>query len=196
MDALYQLRARVGMLRLSAGPLVGLVILDSQRIQQREYVRVPLSTDAWGFYDGHADPAALPADAPARLATPFGLPADDQDAQPFRLHVQDLSAGGLRGRTQQILMPGDDLTIDLPLPAAEPEAPTPVLVRGRVVALSDLPEPLNLRARVVRRVETGLPNDLACEIGVAFVDVSKAARERIIRFALSVQRDRRRRGML
>ena len=30
----------------------------------------------------------------------------------------------------------------------------PLHLRGRVVALPDLPEPLNLRARVVRLIET------------------------------------------
>jgi c-di-GMP-binding flagellar brake protein YcgR len=163
---------------LEPGPLVGLTILESRRIQQREYVRVPLSTEAWGFCDKPGAPV--------------------EEIAPFRLQVQDLSAGGLRGRTGGSLTPGDEITIDLPLPdALPPQTPQPLLLRGRVVALHDLPEPLNLRARVVRRVEMSLPDDaLACEIGVAFLDVPKEARERIIRFALSVQRDRRRRGML
>jgi hypothetical protein len=174
MDALYQMRARIGMRRLEPGPLIGLVILESRRIQQREYVRVPLSTEAWGICDKPSEPG--------------------QEAAPFRLQVQDLSAGGLRGRTNRYLAPGDELTIDLPLPDTKP--PTSLILRGRVVALHDLPEPLNLRARVVRRVETDFPEALACEIGVAFLDVPQEVRERIIRFALSVQRDRRRRGML
>jgi hypothetical protein len=71
-----------------------------------------------------------------------------------------------------------------------------VHLRGRVVALPDLPEPLNLRARVVRLIETGRPLDLTREIGVVFVDLTRATQERIIRFALDVQRDRRRRGMM
>ena len=66
-----------------------------------------------------------------------------------------------------------------------------------MVALPDLPEPLNLRARVVRLIETTWrPEHLEPEIGVVFVDVTRAARERIIHFALDVQRDRRRRGMM
>jgi hypothetical protein len=175
MDALYEVQATVGMTRLEPGPLVGLVILSSRRVQHREYVRVPLSTEARGFYAGPDPSGTL--------------------VWPFRLQVQDLSASGLRGRTGRTLMPGDEIAIDLALPTAEPAAPTPLPLRGRVLARPDLPEPLNLRARVVRRVETALRNDLDCEIGLAFLDVPKEDRERIIRFALSVQRDRRRRGM-
>ena len=67
---------------------------------------------------------------------------------------------------------------------------------GKVVAVPDLPESLSLRARVVRLIETGLSESLACEIGVAFLDVPREAQERMIRFALEVQLDRRRRGML
>jgi hypothetical protein len=178
MDALYRVRARVGMCRLAPEPLVGLLILESRRIQKREYVRVPLSTDARVYFGGPS--------------------TSDETANSFGLRVQDLSAGGLRGRTERSLTAGDELTIDLPLPDAPPPLPpTSLILRGRVVALHDLPEPLNLRARIVRQVETGLPEDaLSCEIGVAFLDVAKEVRERIIRFALRVQHDRRRRGML
>jgi hypothetical protein len=49
---------------------------------------------------------------------------------------------------------------------------------------------------VVRLVEVETEDQLICEIGVAFIDVTRDARERIIRFAMDVQRDRRRRGLL
>jgi c-di-GMP-binding flagellar brake protein YcgR len=49
---------------------------------------------------------------------------------------------------------------------------------------------------VVRLIETARYQDLSPEIGIVFVDLSKEVRERIIRFALEVQRDRRRRGMM
>ena len=61
MDALYQVQARIAMTRLAPQPLVGLEIQQSQRIQQREYVRVPLSTQAWGFSDGLVVPGEAPA---------------------------------------------------------------------------------------------------------------------------------------
>src|SRR5215216_1920570 len=44
MDALYQSEARVAFTTLAPAPLVGLTIVQAERIQQREYVRVPLST--------------------------------------------------------------------------------------------------------------------------------------------------------
>lgn len=179
MDALYQAQARVAFTRLAPAPLIGLTVLSSERIQQREYVRVPLATEARGLFVGARDTVR-----------------SGSGVQPFRLQVRDLSAGGLRGHSNLPLAPGDELAIDLPLPRADQEGEPAVHLRGRVVALPDLPEPLNLRARVVRLVETGGPDDLACDIGVAFVDVTGDVRERIIRYALDVQRDRRRRGML
>ena len=188
MDALYQADARVAFVRLAPEPLVGLTILDAERIQQREYVRVSLSTIATGQLVGSGSSVSQP------------------QAQPLQIQVHDLSAGGLRGRSDQPLAPGDEITIDLALPPAEdprtdqtrPERrpELPLHLHGRVVALPDLPEPLNLRARVVRLVETPRPTALNPEIGVVFVDLTREARERIIRFALDVQRDRRRRGMM
>jgi c-di-GMP-binding flagellar brake protein YcgR len=190
MDALYQADATVAFTRLAPDPLVGLTIVRAERIQQREYVRVPLSTVATGLYLGSpADPEHLPA-------------------QELHLDVHDLSASGLRGKSDLPLLPGDEIALDLELPRTDPNrsqnhhrqagrnVAVPVHLRGRVVALPDLPEPLNLRARVVRLIETGRPLDLTREIGVVFVDLTRATQERIIRFALDVQRDRRRRGMM
>lgn len=177
MDALYQVWGRVAMSRIADRPLVGLEILKSQRIQQREYVRVPLSTEAWGFHDGLIAPGETPL--------------------PVRLQVCDLSASGLRGRAELNLAPGDELAIDLQLPGAAGGASVvPLPLRGRIVALPDLSNALNLRARVVRRVDSPLAGDLSSEIGMTFLDVTKDARERIIRFALDVQREHRRRGIL
>lgn len=195
MDALYQAEARVAFARLAPEPLVGLTVLRAERIQQREYVRVPLSTVATGVYLG---PEAG---------------SDQAQEQVVHLEVLDLSAGGLRGRSDLPLSLGDELTIELTLPRSEDPSKTepvrsphplpehrlalPLHLRGRVVALPDLPEPLNLRARVVRLVERTMRREqLSPEIGVVFVDLTREARERIIRFALDVQRDRRRRGML
>jgi hypothetical protein len=191
MDALYQVQARVAFARLAPEPLVGLTILGAERIQQREYVRVPLSAVATGTY--------------------LGSTATSAQTQPLHLEVHDLSAGGLRGRSDLPLSPGDELTLDLPLPPAdgsrddlarprhlrsENRLDLPVRLHGRVVELLDLPEPLNLRARVVRLIETPRSQDLSPEIGIVFVDLTRETRERIIRFALEVQRDRRRRGMM
>ncbi len=40
---------------------------------------------------------------------------------------------------------------------------------------------------MVRLIDTGIEPTLECEIGVAFLDMPRAAQERIIRFALDVQ---------
>jgi hypothetical protein len=180
MDALYEAEARVALTRLAPDPLVGLVVQRAERIQQREYVRVPLSAEASGVYLG-------PSEA-ATLARP----------QPLRLKVVDLSASGLRGRGDLLLLPGDELEIELPLPGTQNDAAdVPIHLRRRLVSPPGLPAPLNLRARVVRLVEgVSSADDPAHEIGVTFVDVSRDLRERIIRYALDVQRDRRRRGMM
>ena len=193
MDALYQADGRVAFAQVVPEPLVGLTILHAERIQQREYVRVPLSAVASGLYLG-SEAGVAPG-----------------QSQHIQLQVSDLSAGGLRGRSDLPLTPGDELTIELPLPRTEDPKTEPVRthrlrpesrevlplhLRGRVVALPDLPEPLNLRARVVRLIEKQPSRELVPEIGVVFVHLTRDARERIIRFALDVQRDRRRRGML
>jgi hypothetical protein len=190
MDALYEAEARVAFTTLGPDPLVGLTVVRAERIQQREYVRVPVTAVATGLYLGsQADPEHLPA-------------------QELHLDVHDLSATGLRGKSDLPLLPGDEISLDLALPRTNPNpsqnhhrqsgrnVAVPVHLRGRVVSLPNLPEPLNLRARVVRLIETGRPLDLSREIGVVFVDLTRATQERIIRYALDVQRDRRRRGMM
>jgi len=177
MDALYAAEGRITFVRLGNEPLVGLTIDNAERIQQREYVRVPLSTAATGLHLGtETSDLAIPRE--------------------IHLDVFDLSANGLRGRANVPLTPGDEITFDLPLPKADAEPELPIHVRGKVVALPDLPEPLNLRARVVRLVEAAHAGGFSYEIGVTFLDIPREARERLIRFALEVQRDRRRRGMM
>src|SRR3954469_4873592 len=52
MDALYQAEGRVALTRLAPDPVVGLTIHSAERIQQREYVRVPLSAAATGLLVG------------------------------------------------------------------------------------------------------------------------------------------------
>jgi len=191
MDALYQTLGRVAFTRLAPEPLIGLTIHSVERIQQREYVRVPLSTEATGLLvaSGSTDPNGLLAGSHAGLDT-----GDEQLSVQFNVH--DVSAGGLRGSSDLLLEPGDELALDLRLPRADSDTDIPIHLRGRVVTLRNLPEPLYLRARVVRRIETALDEDFSHELGIAFVDVSKEARERIIRFALDIQRERRRRGMM
>ena len=73
---------------------------------------------------------------------------------------------------------------------------TPQNSRKTPAAPPNLPNPLNLRARVVRLIDTMHADDLSRDIGIAFVDVPQMAQERIIRFALDIQRERRRRGMM
>lgn len=180
MDAAYQVQAKVAFSRQNPEPVVGLTVQGAERIQQREYVRVPLATEAWALYLGSEDRPAI---------------LDDAADQPVHLEVRDLSAGGLRGRSNLPLAPGDELEIDLALPRAE-EIVAALRLDGKVVAQPDLPESLNLRARVVRLIDTGISGSPACEIGVAFLEAPREAQERIIRFALEVQRDRRRRGLL
>jgi hypothetical protein len=166
MDALYTLDARALGVRgdgPEGRPLLGLEVLDVTRVQQREFVRVPLAADAWA--------TVTPADGTRRRVG---------------LRVHDLSAGGLRGRSSAPLAPGDALDISLPLPNSQ----GPVAVRGTVVPLR---HSLDLRARVVRLVDAPTGPD-ECEVGIRFEDVPAEARERIIRFALNVQLEQRRRG--
>ncbi|MCC7370290.1 MAG: PilZ domain-containing protein [Chloroflexi bacterium] len=184
MDAAYQIHAKVAFARLDPEPLYGLAVRDLERIQKRAYVRVPVSAEAWAYYLGSAT---------------HHVDLDEAMEHPLHIDVRDLSAGGLRGRANLLLEPGDELEIDLALPRSEREIvpPTPQpSFSGKVIALPELSAPLSLRARVVRLIDTGIEPTLECEIGVAFLDMPRAAQERIIRFALDVQRERRRRGLL
>ena len=181
MDALYNAEARISGAKQGPNPLVGLTVERAERTQRREYLRVPLAADAEGTYLGRR---ARSKDDPA-LVEPV----------PLQMTVADLSAGGLRGRSTIPMQPGDELTLALPLPRSESSVAPSVNVRGRVVDLPDLPPPLNLRARVVRLCEP-VARGVTYEVGVAFIDVAREDHERIIRFAMEVQRDRRRRGMI
>jgi c-di-GMP-binding flagellar brake protein YcgR len=184
MDAAYQVHGMVAFARQEPQPLLGVSVRQSERIQQREFVRVPLATEARARYLG----------PDMRLAELYDL-----QEQPFRLEVRDVSAGGLRGRSDLPLSLGDELEIELVLPRLEKDSPPPAKVLsldGTPVHLPVLPDGLTLQARVVRLIETANVASLACEIGVAFVGLSRESQERIIRFALDVQRDRRRRGLL
>src|SRR4051794_12779149 len=79
MDALYAAEGRIAFARLAPDPLVGITIHHGERIQQREYVRLPLSTVATGLHLGNG---VHEISAPRTL----------------HLRVNDLSASGLRGR--------------------------------------------------------------------------------------------------
>ncbi|MGE3910314.1 MAG: flagellar brake protein [Chloroflexota bacterium] len=180
MDALYHMNARVAFVQVTPEPLVGLKVQAVERIQNRAYVRVPCSTEARGRHLGPASPTRT---SPVREV---------------RVNLHDLSAGGLRGRASHPVSPGDELEIELSLPSAG-RSNAATLLRGRdqQASLNASPEPLTLRARVVRLIGTPSAKDAAaCEIGAAFLDASKAAQERIIRFTLDVQREHRRRGLL
>ena len=162
MDARYTVRARLTAARTAPRPRLGVVIVGGERIQDREYFRVPLAIQA--------------------QATGIG---PDGETWLFALTVHDLSAAGLRARSQIPLATDAELRIALRLP--DPTTNVREILRSK---------PLNLRARVVRLIEPPRRPDLSCEIGVSFVDLPSRDRERIIRFALETQRERRRRGSI
>jgi hypothetical protein len=114
-DALYSVRARVVAKRPELGSGVGLQVLAGERIQRREYFRVPV---------GHAADEAwvLPEHGPERE---------------IKLHLVDISAGGLRvtvlgdrkAPNAPPLMVGDGLRVVATLPGV----PTRLQLEGRVV---------------------------------------------------------------
>jgi hypothetical protein len=151
MDARYTLQARLVAARPYPRPILGLRIVEGTRLQDREYFRVPVTVKA--------------------RASAVG---PDGETWLFALDVLDLSAAGLRARSQIPLSTGAELDLTL--------------------RLRDLGESLSLRARVVRVIEPSRPPSLACVIGAAFVDLPPREREQIIRFALETQLEHRRRG--
>jgi c-di-GMP-binding flagellar brake protein YcgR len=117
-DARYTLRTNVAATELQPPALLGLRVLEFQRIQRREYFRVPLV---------------------ARLDDAQLLGADG-DEHSIVLQVCDVSAGGVRGRSATLrgqsavlLHVGDQLRFNLPLP---PE-PDPLEVLARVVRVAE-----------------------------------------------------------
>jgi c-di-GMP-binding flagellar brake protein YcgR len=100
-DARYTLRTSLAATEPQHPPLLGLRVLELQRIQRREYFRVPL--------------VARVDDAQLR-----GV---DGDERVIVLQVCDVSAGGVRGRSAGLrgqspvlLHVGDQLRFKLPLP--------------------------------------------------------------------------------
>lgn len=156
MDARYTLRARVLEILREQHPQMEVELLEGTRVQHREYFRVPVSLDpreAWLESTDEAVPDKR-----------------------IRLHLRDLSAGGLRARCSQTVNPLSTVRVRLTLPGSE--------------------VPLTLRARVVRVVDEPGPSSWPCEVGGAFLDLSQRDREEIIRFALRLQADEIKRGVI
>lgn len=147
MDARYTLRARVTAVQLDRRPQIEVELLEGTRVQHREYFRVPVSLD--------------PREAWVESTN------EDLPDKRIRLHLRDLSAGGIRGRCNQMLHVTDTIRFQLILP--------------------DGGVPLTLRARVVRVVDEPSPTAWPCEVGAAFVNAPSGTREEIIRFALRAQ---------
>jgi hypothetical protein len=64
------------------------------------------------------------------------------------------------------------------------------------IALPGSDVQLNLRARVVRVVDEPGPTDWPCEVGAAFLSLTPIEREEIIHFALRLQADQIKRGVI
>src|SRR5688572_783228 len=54
MDALYRAQGQVAFTQVIPESLIGLTITQSERIQQREYVRIPITAVATGVFLGSA----------------------------------------------------------------------------------------------------------------------------------------------
>jgi len=166
MDARYLLRTNVEVIEGAAVGFVGLRVHACTRWQEREFVRVPVLTDPM----------------PATLVDHRGREL------PIRLQVTDLSATGLRCviTLLQSLPPGEGRTGGAPRPGDE--------VLGQL-RLPEAAQTHAFRARIVRIV-TEAAERTAWSVGAMFVELAPTAREQLIRFALHVQRELRRRGVL
>jgi hypothetical protein len=106
-DALYAVRAEIVAVERGAQACVGVYVFEGQRIQRREYFRVPI----WSVLKG------------ATIVTPAG-----EEHAP-RLILADLSAGGLGLRSTMPLAAGAEVRLDLTLPDSDGMVP----VRAAVV---------------------------------------------------------------
>lgn len=142
---------------------------DVQRVQRREFVRVPASLPCM------VEPGLSEAEIAAQVAElPEGVPPEEYGA-PVAAYVQDISGGGC-----SLLMPVDlprnrKLRINLELPM-EGE----VLVFGAIVRASSV------------QTRKG-PRYL---LGVDFGKLDEGLRSRLVRFVFSIQREMARKARL
>lgn len=156
MDARYTLRGRVVSVEAGDTPRLDVELLDGTRVQHREYFRVPVSinaNEAWVESDD-----------------------EHQPERRVRLHLRDISAGGIRARSNEILEPLTTIRMRITLPGC--------------------PAPLTVRARVVRLTDEPGPTPWPYEVGAAFLEVEPGLREEIIRFALRLQAEDLKRGVI
>jgi hypothetical protein len=152
MDARYMLRVKV----ISRRPdgLLTLRLSSGRRIQDRQYFRVPVTI--------------APDEAVKEVS--------GGSEQPLRLQVRDLSASGMRARSQEPVGIGDLIRVKLRLPGDA--------------------KPIELRARVVRPIDRPWPAEYACEFGATFLEPPPDVTERLIHYTLQEQRELRRKGLL
>ncbi|MFN0073204.1 MAG: flagellar brake protein [Chloroflexota bacterium] len=156
MDARYTLRARVLTVLTQRAPQLDVELLDGTRIQHREYFRVPVSIDPRESW----------------LESALETIPDKR----IRLHLRDLSAGGLRARCNQVLNVSSTIRCHVSLP-------------GSSVVLT-------LRARIARVEEEPGPTNWPCEVGASFIDLPASDREEIIQFALRLQAEDIKKGVI
>lgn len=114
----------------------------------------------------------VPLDVPAEAARCL----DDTSGEPLQVHVRDLSANGIGLLTSVPLWVGAQLALRVRLPGGL--------------------GPLDLRARVVRVVEPQREPPALWQSGAMLEDLPPATQELLIRFAIQVQQEWRRRGRL
>ncbi|HLI25949.1 MAG TPA: PilZ domain-containing protein [Chloroflexota bacterium] len=114
----------------------------------------------------------VPLDVPAEEAYCLDQASDE----PLVVHVRDLSASGIGLLTPVPLWVGAQLTLRVRLPGAL--------------------APLTLRARVVRVVEPQREPPALWQSGATLIDLPPETQELLIRFAIQVQQEWRRRGRL
>ncbi|MBX5492261.1 MAG: PilZ domain-containing protein [Chloroflexi bacterium] len=118
----------------------------------------------------------------AYFRVPLGTPAeavhrlDQLSSEPLLVHVRDLSASGVGLLTAVPLWVGARIALRMHLP--------------------DTDAPLVLSARVVRVVEPVRARAALWQSGAALVDLPPETQEQLIRFAIQVQQEWRRRGRL
>jgi c-di-GMP-binding flagellar brake protein YcgR len=106
-DARYSFRARVFDVEPDALELIGLQLIDGQRIQRREYFRVPVSL--------------VPEEA-------LVFQPEQQPRRPLELLIRDLSASGIRAHCTELLRSDEELWIKVLLP----DGPLPIDMHVRV----------------------------------------------------------------
>ena len=157
--------------------------LRVEQIQRRNHVRLSIGLPVLLWPEGDGQPDGVPDAGAGVESSEAGVessgagpePGAAAPPEPIQAETLDLSAGGVRLRTEQPLPDARRFVIELPLPDGV------LRVSARLVRASESVDAHG----VIRR-----------SYGFSFIDIREADQDRIVRFVFAEQRRRRQLGLM